>query len=286
MSVIFDNWNTALIELKESLNIIGWLPHEIVYEIQNALVHLIIARRSCRDERRKELKRAVAHIRRAHLDALKICLFKIYEKLKNNINYPDGCSKFMQFQRNFSRTRLKELQSLGNWGVHGFYRRIIMQYKDANSTTAFPVPEGAHAATSINYSIIDGYFSLFWEWAQLETIQTSLLGQKIYDTSYNMVEAYLKWDNFEDFLGKSIKALKINIIILAIRNDCSGDFRNSLATTDAGESLLNILDNLRNCTSDNSEQYSFEQITDNIDNCFAIALEYMQISLIDISQLA
>lgn len=286
MSVLFDNWNTALIELKESLNIIGWLPNEIVYEIQNALVHLIIARRSCGDERRKELKRAIAHIRRAHLDALKICLFKIYEELKNDTDTPDGCSKFMQFQRNFSRTRLKELQSLGNWGVYDFYRRIIMQYKDANSTTVFPVPESAHAATSINYSIIDGYFNLLWEWAQLETIQTSLLGQKIYDTSYNMVEAYLKWDNFEGILSKFIKTLKINIIILVIGNDCSGDFRRSLSATDVGKALLEILDNLRNCTSDNSEQYSFEQITDNIDNCFAIALEYMQISLIDISQIA
>lgn len=289
MSVLRDNWNTAIIELKESLNLIGWLPHEIVYEIQNALVHLILAIRSTNgDDRRKEWKRAIAHLRRAHLDALKISLFKIYQKLKDEISDTQTCEKFIQFQKNFSRARLRELQTLGNWGIHNYYRQIVKQYTSQPASNSFKVPESAQGATSKNYSLIDEHLKLLWEWAQLETIQTSLLGQKIYDSSYNMIEAYLKWDNFDEAIKDFIIILKINLVIIILQNDCDNNFKLLLSEVGNGKQFLENLDILKATSSSQSfepDPQLFNKLKNNIDQIFPCVLTYLQVSIIDISQI-
>lgn len=283
MMALRDNWNTALIEFKESLNLIGWLPHEVVYEIQNALIHLLImVRTQGFDNRRKEWKRAIAHLRRAHLDLLKICLFKIHEDLKRARDTPAGCRKWLLFRRAFSQARLKELQTLGIWGIYKCYRKIIQQFNPLPSRPSVHVPPAPPASTCKNYSLIEEYAILLWEWAQLETLQTSLLGQKSYDTSYKMVEAYLKSDDFKKDIKNFITVLKVNITIIAINSDCDNTLKRFPEITAlmnkfiVNKDILNLKENI----SFQDIQQFYMEFSSQVEEIFPSVLNWLGISFV------
>lgn len=277
-----DKWNIALMEFKNSLNLVRWLPHEVVYEIQNTLVHmLIIIRTSGSDNRRKEWKRALAHLRRAHLDLLKICLFKIHERLQSNKKNPNDCSTYLQFQKDFSQCRLKELQTLGDWEVYEFYRNIIKQYGLTGGAQVYPQPEAPITSFNKNYPQIENYANLLWEWSQLETIQTSFLGQKLYNTSFRMVEAYLKADDFSKVLKNLIITLRANIVILAVNEDCDNSLK-SKPPLEIMKAFLDNMDKLRSkeILSPSAINQLYNDLSNQVDKIFPFVLKWLGVSFV------
>lgn len=244
MSHIFDEWNTTLVALKSSLSLVGYLPHEVTYEIQNALVHLLVALKSSPEHKRKEVKRAIAHMRRAHLDALKICLFEIHTRVAGTLA-GNNCDSSIKFQKRFAQARLAELQQLGTQRdrTDTEFQDIIREFAMYRSTHNFSLnlPPTALAQTNENYCIFDyNCRDILWQWAQLEILLTSLRGQRVYAVSYNMVIAYLAWANFMGELQKTIPSLKAAIIMVLITNDCNNAFSSFLCSVPEGNIFWRI----------------------------------------------
>lgn len=246
MPHIFDEWNFSLNTLKTSLALVGYFPHEVTYEIQNALVHLLFALKSLPIDRRKEIKRAIAHIRRANFDALKIRLFEIHNNLVKQ-QQSTNCDKAIEFQKRFTQTRLAELQSVGalHHEILTDFQKVIEEFsiQSSSSQPTWHLQPTAVAQTYENYHICRSTCcDLFWQWAQLEILLTSLYGQRVYDVSYNIINAYLRWENFLEELQKIIPTLKVAIILILVRNDCNHSLSTMLCGFPDGDDFLKMKD--------------------------------------------
>lgn len=292
MSFIFDKWNETLVALKTSLSLVGYLPHEVTYEIQNALVHLLVALKSSPSDKRKEIKRAIAHIRRAHLDALKICLFEIHNRLISSQGERD-CDNVIKFQKRFAQVRLAELQSLGAGHVETVrdFQEVIREfkdYRDAHNST-WPLPSTALAQTNGNYGIFDyGCRDTLWQWAQLEILLTSLRGQRVYSASYNMVNAYLVWADFKEELQKAVPALKAAIVLVLIRNDCNNTFSDFLNNSEEGATFLSIKEfmNTHSSLSSSDTNRLYNRMVESANAIFPRILAYLGASFQETLQIA
>lgn len=248
MSFIFDNWNCVIKDAVTSINLVGFLPNEVVLEIQHALIHLLIglqfARQSESVAKRREIERAISHVQRAHLDVLKICLFAIHTRLVEERRDTD-CQKAKEFQKKAAQARVAEVQSMGTGHEQAIqaFREIINEFSSPRTPpqVSYPLPPGAEAQTSVNYQIFDEECChLLWEWAQLEVLHTSLSGQQVYGVSYKMVDAYLSWKDFAKELKKAVSLLKVYIVLLLLKNDCDASFYGLVSSLPEGQKLLEI----------------------------------------------
>lgn len=290
--ILRDNWNTELIEAKTSINLVGRLPHEIVYEIQNALMHLIIGVKSSSAKREEEFKQAISHIKRANLDVLKIRLFEIYKKLEAE-RQAGGCKRPTEFQKRFAQARITELQSLS--GDHreaiATFRKIISDFfgVPVAPSLAYPLPSSAQAQTDKNYQILDKEScDLLWQWGQLEILNTSLSGERVYDVSANMVNAFLSWENFAEYLSNYIATLRVNIILLLITKDCDNSFHDVLRNSPEGEKILKLIPYLKSANSqDEAEsQRAVREVEPLAKAIFPQVMDFLGIKLLDTLNIA
>ena len=169
-------------------------PYESALEYQHALNHLCIA--VFKDKkwpgRLGNIQKAAGHIHRAHLDYLKIWLFKIHNPLKKASD-PD----FWVTTLGQCPLKLEELQSLGRAGRANIFKkyRVIMK----------PLLKLALPGLPLSAPIMPRYFSIiseienvkeaYWEWAQLEAMVAAFSGFRLYNNITEVLRALERNDN-------------------------------------------------------------------------------------------
>lgn len=219
-------WHKELLSFKESLQISPVLPRESTYELQHALNHLLIGYR--RQSRTKEIEKAIGHLRRAHLDYLKIQIFFIQERLFSQAGFAQAelCANF---QQQLMKARVDELCSVGTNHEQTIqnYRQLIAPFANFlpqhNQMYTPALNGGLRANSAPNFSLLTSKEEdLLWEWAQLELLLTSIKGQRIYDVVFNMVDTYLRDENFADALCYQNASLKVLLLETAFSMDLEG----------------------------------------------------------------
>ena len=271
-------------DLKSSLNLVNELRREPAYEIQNALVHLLVALNNITN-RRKELKRATGHLHRAHLDALKIKLYDLHQKFSNG----NDKDKEIEFKRYFFKVRLGEIQSLVNDRTRPIedFRSVIIKFNTEQYNQHYNIPQSAEAESAISCQrMTDQECALFWEWAQLEILHTSIIGQRVYDIVFNLIEAYLKSEKFADVLKEQIITLKLLIVRCALKIDYNNSLRDTLVLVENGASLLSTIEKIDGNMVDDSEEAAqafSDDVTRYLDKqVFTCVLDFLNVSLTDL----
>lgn len=210
------------------------MPIECLNEMQYALNHLMKDYvRTAGQEDHLAIVKATGHLRRAHLDYLKICLQDVYNRLASQKH-----SKLSTFVKKMLHARLRELQSIGEMQeesiaaykslLHEFCEMSGLRFSRPGNFTANHIMEEVppHQILAADNSIdipknpvlqekrkISGedVFS-YQEWAALELLLTSLRNSRHYEIILAMVESY-----YNQTLSAKLPYLKATLKILIIR---------------------------------------------------------------------
>jgi hypothetical protein len=286
--ILRDQWRREMFSLRTSLDKYPMrFPDTCLYEFTHALMHIVSGYRYTLADRSDSLRSACAHIRRTHLDYLKIIISHIHNHLQNGPASPNTLS----FIKAKISARLDEFNDIG--GLHENtvikFRAIIDEYLP--SDFSFPGspeskildgrtredevvrPDNAETTRPLRDT-----HALLEKWAHLESIMTSLHGQKLYDVSYSLVDGYIKYVDMKKTLTEQIVGFKLGIIETARNFDYDGalerKLNNSLAYTEIIVPAKVGLD-----SSDQAEQAeAFQRIAQNIDGPFSLVEEFLGLS--------
>lgn len=279
---IRDFWRTEIQQLKISLLYGCPIPRETLYEIPHALNHMLIAYKYQRDKR-KEFEKAIGHIRRAHLDFLKIQLFAIHTSLDE-----ENSERCYNFRRNFLEARLQELCNVGT--THNdtikVFRNIILSHREILGIIDVEDSEKndalLSAETSSNYLILtESERTLLWIWAQIEVLLTSIYGQRLYDVVFSMVESYFIKKDLEGSLQRQIGFMKVLFMKKFINMSLNKDITDGLKKIEKWKVIEEIFNEIS--TGDINSLKDCDEIINQllvcIDEPFQYALDSLGVSL-------
>jgi hypothetical protein len=92
--------------------------------------------------------------------------------------------------------------------------------------------------------------ALLWQWARLETVLISLLGERPYQVSFELLDSYVKFDELGESLEEQIAAFKYSILKLALQYDHTGALEKTLKNEPDYDKCIVLVENLLNdpCT--------------------------------------
>jgi hypothetical protein len=284
-----DEWSRELRSLGESLNKYPMaFPDTCVYEFTHALMHIVSGYRYAAADRGYPLHSACAHIRRTHLDYLKIIISHIH----NHLQKDPASLNTLNFLKAKIAARLDEFDNIG--GSHENtvrdFRSIIDDYLHyLPADFSFPgSPESIVAGRKLEdkvnsvssdtakpASLMTGSAKELEEWARLESILISLRGKKLYHVSFSLMNIFIEYVDMKKKLTEQIVAFKLEIIDVARDFDHDGALGRKLDNSRAYTDIITPAKaGLK--SSDLAEQdEAFQRITQNIDEPFSLVKEFL-----------
>lgn len=229
------------IELKEWYETIarydGALPRPSALEFQHALNHLCRAFiKSQLSDRARHIEKAVGHIHRAHLDFLKMQLYRVQKHLEGVAS-----EFFIESALKQGELRLTELHTLGDSNradIFSDYRKLldsllgIVWSSDSIHDISADIPKIAPIRSNADdngclpgpdlFSESSDFFKsseLYWEWAGYEAIIAAYDGARVYEDIVSVITAFNTGTLFEVLPG--IIATQKAFVVLKLRKNCN-----------------------------------------------------------------
>lgn len=290
-SSLRDLWRDELYSFRSSLDACRIsFPDICAYEFTHAIMHITVSYyRQPRSAHSRDLKNACDHVRRAHLDFLKILISYIHGHLETS-----DIAKNLCFQKDKIKARLLELIEIG--GTHTDtireFRLIIEQYWSQDIQVLPTKPEfktlvgrttaeeklSAFNARTAKLPLPE-HRHLLLLWARLDSIVVSLYGNKLYSFYYKLLDSYIEFENLAESIRGQIAELKLWIIGLALQLDHQGELSSALNRYDAYVGIIKpTIDELKRTDYAPGSVVPFQPVIENIEESFKLVEEFLGFS--------
>lgn len=276
-SGLYEKWYYELNSLKKSIALIGdAIPACSLYELQHALYHLLIAKRFG-PEAISELKKAKDHLKRSHLDYLKIKLKLLYENEKSQT---ENQEKFLYFTRNYLAAKLNELNASSQHSQDPItcYRNLIIKVMEVE-VQKYQVDKQKDARLADNFQLINEEMEDLWTWFQLEQISYSLKNYKLYNIVYEMVAAYLTYNNFKEKLNKLNNILKLSIVLMTLQMPYADIFINTKNLESENHDFMILWRKYKSPASNEEKKELSQKLQNYLEPVFEKSLSFLGVSL-------
>jgi hypothetical protein len=226
------------------------LPHECAYELHHAVTHIAITYHNQDSATRKQnLRNACDHVRRAHLDYLKVLILHIHTLTRSG-------EAALNFHKDNIAARLIELDDIG--GNHHATIQAFTKLIDDHYPSSLPDLEGcqylpsylednevlraSNSRTTKYPSSMQG--KLLWHWSCLEIVFISLVGERTYNISFELLDSYIKFEELTESLHEQISIFKILIIKHALEYDYNGELEKELKNVPRYDSFISRVNSL------------------------------------------
>jgi len=287
LQTLRDGWRNDFSLFRKSLDRYkAPLPSVCAYELSHAISHIVAAYERGNDYslRMECITSARNHVRRAHLDFLKIIITQIHKDLYSR---PD-IEKRLNFQKHKIRARLVEFDRIGSSHENTIeqFRAIIDLYGTPNLPVrngSEPLPGHTHVSDSLRGSNPETarlpqdprQRGLLKQLIRLDLVFTSLHGKKLYRVSYNMLNSYIKNTDVCRELEDQIANLKMWIMGLAIKLDHNNELQTELAKNSTYVDVIRpAISELKDSRKDRRSN-AHRVLLQNIDQVFPLVLGFL-----------